>query len=269
MFTYAAEENSKWRENRSPSKWRDRSIIKTMVADESILYVGTSRGMVVAIPIDSLKKDPAADAAPLVTNGLHGIGHMTNGGFDETDEGLEMALKRELKLSTTTTNGGSTAAGGGNGEKNLEEEEGTDGLRSSSSGSGLLDEPEEVYLDNCALALHVQKDSRVRSLLHLKLPIKPPSKLSSPSHSDAGAALYHSLPNLNSSFGSRTTISPPIMSYRSLIISAGKGHMEYSEDPEPEDTGVLPTNYNALRERNEAYQLLVWGHRNAAKYQYY
>ena len=225
-----------------------------MVADESMLYVGTSRGMVVAIPIDSLKKESAHVPA---TNG-HGGDLMTNG-FDETDEGREMALKRELKLSTTTN----SSTGGG--EKNYEE--GTDGLRSSSS-SGLFDEPEEVYLDNCALALHIQKDSRVRSLLHLKLPVKPPSKLSSPSHSDAGA-LYHSLPNLNSSFGSRTTISPPIMSYRSLIISAGKGHMEYSEDPEPEDTGVLPTNYNALRERNEAYQLLVWGHRNAAKYQYY
>jgi hypothetical protein len=186
---------------------------------------------------------------------------MTNG-FDETDEGREMILKRELKLSTATN------GGGGDGEKNHTEEDGADGLMRTSSSSGLFDEPEEVYLDNCALALHVQKDSRVRSLLHLKLPIKPPSKLSSASHSDVGA-LYHSLPNLNSSFGSRTTISPPIMSYRSLVISAGKGHMEYSEDPEPEDTGVLPTNYNALRERNEAYQLLVWGHRNAAKYQYY
>lgn len=226
-----------------------------MVADENMLYVGTSRGMVVAIPIDSLKKK---DALP-VTNGHvsgHMTGHMTNG-FDETDEGREAALKRELKLSTATNDGA---------EKN-HEGDGTNILRSGSS-SGLFDEPEEVYLDNCALALHIQKDSRVRSLLHLKLPIKPPSKLNSPSHSDSGA-LYHSLPNLNSSFGSRTTISPPIMSYRSLVISAGKGHMEYSEDPEPEDTGVLPTNYNALRERNEAYQLLVWGHRNAAKYQYY
>ena len=256
LCTRAAEENSKWREAKSPSKWKDRSVIKTMVADESMLYVGTSRGMVVAIPIDSLKKE-SADILP-VTNG-HGSDHMTNG-FDETDEDREIALKRELKLSTTASH-----STGGDGERNHEED--TDGLRSSSSSSGLLDEPEEVYLGNCALALHVQKDSRVRSLLHLKLPIKPPSQLSSPSHSDAGA-LYHSLPNLNSSFGSRTTISPPIMSYRSLVISAGKGHMEYSEDPEPEDTGVLPTNYNALRERNEAYQLLVWGHRNAAKYQY-
>ena len=226
-----------------------------MVADENMLYVGTSQGMVVTIPIEGLKKD-SVDVS--VTNG-HESGRMTNG-FDEMDEDREMALKRELKLSTVVTNGTS-----GDGEKNHEDS--TDGLKSSSS-SGLLEEPEEVYLDNCALALHVQKDSRVRTLLHLKLPIKPPSKLSSPSNSDAGA-LYHSLPNLNSSFGSRMTISPPIMSYRSLIISAGKGHMEYSEDPEPEDTGVLPTNYNALRERNEAYQLLVWGHRNAAKYQYY
>lgn len=253
-----AEENSKWRHTNSPSKWKDRSVIKTMVADESMLYVGTSRGMVVAIPIDGLKKD----SANLPTTNGHGSSHMTNG-FDEADEGRELALKRELKLLTTTN----SSTGGGGGKRNHEED--TADLLRSNSSSGLFDEPEEVYRDNCALALHVQKDSRVRSLLHLKLPLKPPSKLSSPSHSDNTGALYHSLPNLNSSFGSRTAISPPIMSYRSLIISAGKGHMEYSEDPEPEDTGILPTNYNALRERNEAYQLLVWGHRNAAKYQYY
>ena len=224
-----------------------------MVADENMLYVGTSRGMVVAIPIASLKKD--TPDLP-VTNG-----HMTNG-FDDTDEAREISLKRDLKLSTANDTLKDKKS-----LKGAKEEE-TDSSGGSLGGSGLLEEPEEVYLSNCALALHVQKDSRVRSLLHLKLPIKPPSKLDAPSSSEAGA-LYHSLPNLNSSFGGRMSISPPIMSYRSLIISAGKGHMEYSEDPEPEDDGVLPTNYNALRERNEAYQLLVWGHRNAAKYQYH
>ena len=221
-----------------------------MVADENnMLYVGTSSGMVVAIPIDSLKK-----GVP-VTNG-----HVTNG-FEDSDAAREEILKRELKLAVTSESF--------KGEKKSEESasEETDSGGGSRNSSGLLDEPESVYLDNCALALHIQKDSRVRSLLHLKLPLKPPSTLNSPSPSETGA-LYHSLPNLNSSFGSRMSISPPILSYRSLIISAGKGHMEYSEDPEPEDNGVLPTNYNALRERNEAYQLLVWGHRNAAKYQY-
>ena len=230
-----------------------------MVADENLLYVGTSRGRVVAIPIAGLKKGPT-DLA--ISNG-----HMTNG-FGDTGEVLEDTLKRELKLSTASEVSKSP--------KKLEQE--TDGNSSAGDGSacgsrdssGLLEEPEEVYLENCALALHIQKDSRVRSLLHLKLPLKPPSpsKLNTPSPSGETGALYHSLPNLNSSFGSRMSISPPIMSYRSLIISAGKGHMEYSEDPEPDDNGVLPTNYNALRERNDAYQLLVWGHRNAAKYQY-
>ena len=239
-----AEEHSKWQKS---SKWNDRAVIKTMVADENMLYVGTSQGMVVAVPIASLSND-FGDSP--ITNG-----HMTNV-FDDTDGAREMTLKREMKLSTANS--------AIEDEKNLDggAEEETDG-----SNSGLIEEPDGAYLDNCALALHIQKESRVRSLLHLKLPIKPPSKLNSPSPSEG--ALYHSLPNLNSSFGSRLTISPPIMSYRSLIISAGKGHMEYSEDPEPNDNGVLPTNYNALRERNEAYQLLVWGHRNAAKHQYY
>lgn len=256
IATTIAEEYSKWREPKKSSKWSDRSVIKTMVADENMLYVGTSRGMVVAIPITGLNKN--APDVPL-TNG-----HMTNG-FDDTDEARELTIKRELKLSTADISPKTS-------EKKLEggrkEEEDTNSEGSSPNRSGYLGEPEEAYLNNCALALHIQKDSRVRTLLHLKLPIKPPSELNTPSSSEVGA-LYHSLPNLNSSFGSRMSISPPIMSYRSLIISAGKGHMEYSEDPEPEDNGVLPTNYNALRERNEAYQLLVWGHRNAAKYQYY
>lgn len=224
-----------------------------MVADETLLYVGTSRGSVVAIPIESLKASVAESA---VSNG-----HVTNG-FEDTPEDIETTLKRELKLSTA----GDTLKSDKKPEGAADDSDVS--ANSSRGSSGLLEEPEEVYRDNCALALHVQKDSRVRSLLYLKLPIKPPSKLDTPSQSETGA-LYHSLPNLNSSFGNRMTISPPIMSYRSLIISAGQGHMEYSEDPEPEDDGVLPTNYNALRERNEAYQLLVWGHRNAAKYQYY
>lgn len=221
-----------------------------MVADENMLYVGTSRGMIVAIPITSLNKDTLD--LPL-TNG-----HMTNG-FDDTDE---ITIKQELKMSAADGPRRSAKKLEGGREKKEE----TDSVNGSPSRSGYPEEPEEVYLNNCALALHVQKDSRVRTLLHLKLPVKSPSELNTPSSSEVGA-LYHSLPNLNSSFGSRMSISPPIMSYRSLIISAGKGHMEYSEDPEPEDNGVLPTNYNALRERNEAYQLLVWGHRNANKYQ--
>ena len=234
-----------------------------MVADENMLYVGTSRGMVVAIPIANLKKDKVD--LSVKTNG-----HMSNR-CDDTEEAREVTLRRELKLSTTSetfkTSKKDIKGSERGGEGGLVDDASSEG--GSRSSSGLLEEPEEVYLNNCALALHVQKDSRVRSLLHLKLPIKPPSKLNSPSPSSETGALYHSLPNLNSSFGSRLSISPPILSYRSLVISAGKGHMEYSEDPEPEDNGVLPTNYNALRERNEAYQLLVWGHRNAAKYQYY
>lgn len=256
ITTTTAEENSKWRETKKHSKWSDRSVIKTMVADENMLYVGTSRGMVVAIPIAGLNKN--TPDVPLAN------GHVTNG-FDDMDEARELTLKRELKLSLADS---SPKRSKKKLEGGREEEEETDSKGSSPSRSEYLEEPEEVYLNNCALALHIQKDSRVRSLLHLKLPIKPPSELNTPSSSEVGA-LYHSLPNLNSSYGSRMSISPPIMSYRSLIISAGKGHMEYSEDPEPEDNGVLPTNYNALRERNEAYQLLVWGHRNAAKYQYY
>lgn len=168
-----------------------------MVADESMLYIGTSQGMVVTIPIDSL------------------------GGQDSTTS------KQEIE----------------NGEK----EKDTD----------------KECLNNCALALHVQKDSRVKSLLHLQLPIHHGSTDSDSQFPSDFYNLQHSLSDhsVKTDESSLAETSTDFMSYRSLIISAGKGHMEYSDNPAAEDTLKLPPNYNSLREKNEEHQLLVWGHK--------
>ena len=112
------------------------------------------------------------------------------------------------------------------------------------------------YLEDNAISLHTHNDSQVQSLIHLLLPDNQISKLKAPTD----PVPYHSMPNLSSPFGGRVPISPPIVSYRSLVLSAGKGHMEYVMETDnellEESTG------GALRERNESFQMLVWGHRN-------
>ena len=184
---------------RSPLLEKIPTIIKTMVADDNMLYVGTSQGMVVAIPIDSLSKDSAKQAA--------------------------------------------------------EEAEGETGVKDSASG-GI----NSTYLDNCALALHVQKDSRVKSLLHLQLPMQQHQ----PEVNDRTSSYETQLlPNVPPQSQESDDAASTLLSggYRSLIVSSGKGHMEYSADKDAEDTLKLPPNYNSLRENNEEHQLLVWGHK--------
>ena len=206
---------------RSPLLEKIPTIIKTMVADETMLYVGTSQGMVVAAPIASLSKDSSSEttARPKI----------------KKDSGEEMNV--------------------------------------ADSGSAKThDKPVDECLNNCALALHVQKDSRVKSLLYLQLPLQPPPDESSQSKemvslsaSKPPVALQEISPNLqtnNSSFNEDSDSgSLSLKNYRSLIISAGKGHMEYSESPDVEDTLQLPPDYNSLREKNEEHQLLMWGHK--------
>lgn len=116
--------------------------------------------------------------------------------------------------------------------------------------------PESECLENSAIAVHSHKDSRVKGLVSINLPIIPPSKVK---EAVDGGVPYHSLPNLSSPFGTRMPMTPPILSYKSLVISAGKGHVEFIEDSDPE---LEESMSGALRERNEAFQLHCWGHRN-------
>ncbi len=113
------------------------------------------------------------------------------------------------------------------------------------------------YLDNTAIALHALNDSQVMNLIHLQLPDNQTSKLKAPC---SDPVPYHSMPNLSSPFGGRVPISPPIVTYRTIVLAVGKGHMEYIPEHDPE--AVEESVVNALRERNEAFQLLAWGHKN-------
>ena len=195
---------------RSPLLEKIPTIIKTMVADDNLLYVGTSQGMVVAVPIDSLRnKDSPLKPEVVIAEGTAGA------------------------VKDTSTSGGISSA----------------------------------YIDNCALALHVHKDSRVKSLLHLQLPVQQYHHQltdDSVTSTETENQLQHTLPNVSpESQQSDGTAAATLLSggFRSLIVSAGKGHMEYSADRDAEDMLSLPPNYNSLREKNEEHQLLVWGHK--------
>lgn len=116
----------------------------------------------------------------------------------------------------------------------------------------------ETHCLQCsAVALHSHLDERVRDLIFLKLPELSLSKLKQA----AEMMQYHSLPNLASPYGGRIPISPPILSFRSLVISVGRGHVEYVEEKE-EDAGE-DGNTGIHRERHEAFQLLIWGHKHS------
>ena len=202
---------------RSPPLEKIPAIIKTMTTDDVTLFVGTSQGMVVAIPITSLDK-----CSQDIT------------GKQEIEETKETGVIDDTQSEKAT---------GENGD--------------------------EQDFDSCALALHVQKDSRVRSLLHLRLPTSKPA-----THSDTAGRVsqFSSQHELQHSASLSTQVNPPSFEsgvdssgmarpYRSLLVSSGKGHMEYSGDQSAEDTLKLPANYNSLREKNEEHQLLVWGHK--------
>ncbi len=197
---------------RSPLLEKIPTIIKIMVADDNMLYVGTSQGMIVAVPIDSLSKKDSSKPETAAVEGAT---------LDATKD----------SASDDQTNSA-------------------------------------TFLDNCALALHVQKDGRVKSLLHLQLPIQhydhsvEDTDSSTPAQSTE-SQLQQTLPNVSPEGQESDVAAAALLSggYRSLIVSAGKGHMEYSADKDAEDMLSLPPNYNSLREKNEEHQLLVWGHK--------
>ena len=121
----------------------------------------------------------------------------------------------------------------------------------------VLQDMRDHSLSHSAVAVHAHMDERVRDLLFLKLPDMNLSKLKQA----AEMMQYHSMPNLASPYGGRIPVSPPILSFRSLVISVGRGHVEYVEENGEEEKGEGNMGH---RERHEAFQLLVWGHKNLA-----
>ena len=192
--------------------------ITAITADESTVYVGTSNGRMVAVPIENLHKTQHAN-----------LDVESSGGNGEIEEQSSVVVRGENGKTT----GGVAVPGASGGATVLAQETG------------------KTFQKQTAVSLHTQKDSKVRSLIYIPLPV---SKLLKPKDTAVleQTVMYTSLPNLGSMY--RLNISQPL--HKSLLISVGRGHVKYTSDVECVEES------SPLRERNESFQLLVWGHRN-------
>lgn len=190
--------------------------ITAVTADESTIYVGTSNGRMVAVPIENLCKTQHAD-----------LDVESSGGNGEVGEQPSIVVQGKNEKTT----GGVAVPGG---------------------ATVRVQETDKTFQKQTAVSLHTQKDSKVRSLIYIPLPV---SKLSKPKDTAVleQTVMYTSLPNLGSMY--RLNISQPL--HKSLLISVGRGHVKYTSDVECVEES------SPLRERNESFQLLVWGHRNS------
>lgn len=208
--------------------------IKTMVTDTDHLYLGTSNGKVVTVPLKALKQKSHLPEILM---------------SQELEEIKEVKEVRCVKQHKRDHKGSKEAK-----EASRQDNDSSPSSKESKSAK----EREEMAL-RClplsAAAVHSHMDERVRELLFLRLPEMKLTKLKQA----AEMLQYHSLPNLASPYGGRIPISPPIMSFRSLVISVGKGHVEYVKE-----RGDVSADENSgiQRERHETFQLLVWGHKN-------
>ena len=238
--------------------------ITKVVSDDANLYIGTSLGKMVAVPISSLMnlRDKFQEREELTSpvdfsiympksvslSPTHVAGEIAgNEGNDETDGFLGRKKKEKKKRKKKK-------------EVEAPKEESKEEKKAEEDWEELQTAEQEdtdgPYLENTAISLHSLNDSEVQSLIHLRLPDNQILKLKP----NSDPIPYHSMPNLSSPFGGRVPISPPIVTYKTVILSAGKGHMEYITEDDPE--AIQESINSARRERNEAFQMLTWGHKN-------
>lgn len=247
--------------------------IKTMVTDGDLLYLGTSNGKMVSVPIETLKtsqqrfvlsQSVEEDTRSPPPGGQRGEKERGERREKERGERREKGDDRYTKRD----------------KKGRENTKPATKTSSSSSSPSYRDDDEFVVIASdgdtrslclpvSAVAVHAHLDERVKDLLYLKLPEMSLSNLKQA----AEMVHYHSLPNLASPYGGRIPVTPPVLSFRSLVISVGKGHAEYvhrdDEEKGEESVATASTSEESgggslgvHRERHEAFQLLVWGHKN-------
>ena len=234
--------------------------IKCLATDDKNVFIGTSSGRVVTIPVEKLPQkqmlpspkpplSPKPPASPPQQD--------TNGG----------SPKLRNKRSSTVSGGVAPRKPPRKG-KRTKGTQTTDKLplarvRSSESShcggseendSSEQDEDDSVFLEQSAVSLHCHRD-KVRTLLHVVLPRSRRELLAS---ANGSGGCFNSMPNLSGP-GYRLPLGQPL--FKSLVVSIGKGHAEYSVlPPEPEQN---VEDASARRERNKSFQLMLWGHRNS------
>ena len=127
---------------------------------------------------------------------------------------------------------------------------------SEENDSSEQDEEEAVFLEQSAVSLHCHKN-KVRTLLHITLP-RSRRELASASNGNSSGLCFNSMPNLSGP-GYRLPLGQPL--FKSLVVSVGRGHTEYSVLPPEPEANV--EDASARRERNKSFQLMLWGHRNS------
>jgi hypothetical protein len=262
--------------------------IKTVVTDGNLLYLGTSNGKVVTVPIPALKTSAAEHQFVLSQNVEREAASSKDVPVKAERESANVERERDLVKSPTSprekkkgkkdkhSKGKDKESREDKAQKKdkvakdeklsqemREEEKMREDklMRERREEEKVLKEKKAMAVSHClqfsAVSVHSHMDERVRDLLFLKLPELSLSKLKQA----ADIMQYHSLPNLASPYGGRIPVSPPILSFRSLMISVGKGHVEYIEEKETDDGEESTAEVH--RERHEAFQLLVWGHKNS------
>ena len=114
-----------------------------------------------------------------------------------------------------------------------------------------------ILFRTSAVAVHAHRESPIQGLIHISLP----------EGAALGASLSSSTQNLMSSALSTTSNpnlleSPPLNRssakrgrvYQSLLVTGGKGHKDYIVDQDEFQEST------AVRERNDAFQLMIWGY---------
>ena len=231
--------------------------IKCLAMDDQNIFIGTTNGHVVSVPIDKLSQKQTVP--PLCTDSpssppQQGGPRVRNKKSNSIDKGTPprkppRKVKRTKSTQTvedstnpsplTTARSSDSSHYGGSEENDSSEQ----------------DEVEGVFLDQSAVSLHCHRD-RVRTLLHVVLP-KSRRELTTQRGSD-GTSCFNSMPNLSAP-GYRLPLGQPL--FKSLVVSIGKGHTEYSVLPPESEQNI--EDVAARRERNKAFQLMLWGHRNS------
>ena len=234
--------------------------IKCLATDDKTVFIGTSTGRVVTIPVDKLpQKQMLPSPKPPSPPKPHPSPPQqdTNGG----------SPKLRNKRSSTVSGGvaprkpprkGKRSKGTQTADKlpltRVRSSESSHYGGSEENDSSEQDEDERVFLEQSAVSLHCHRD-KVRTLLHVVLPRSRRELLAS---ANGSGGCFNSMPNLSGP-GYRLPLGQPL--FKSLVVSIGKGHAEYSVfPPEPEQN---VEDASARRERNKSFQLMLWGHRNS------
>lgn len=233
--------------------------------DDTSVFIGTSSGHIVTIPKDKLSQKQVAPP-PLRTPSLP----------QQMGPTLQSKIDREMKSAPVSGPGivpprkpprkGRRSKGTQTTNISKKSSPLVHTFRSDSppfggseeNDSSEHDEIDGVFLDQSAVSLHCHKD-RVRALIHITLPRSRRDLANqSPNQQQGNGGHFNSMPNLSST-NYRLPLGQPL--FKSLVLSVGKGHLEYSTLPSEPEQNL--EDVSARRERNKAFQLMLWGHRNS------